>query len=604
MKKIIPTLLALLSAVALTAQTVAPAHWALTDALGRKAPEYGETSPAREGKMVAMFYWTWHEGRSNPGWRVGNITKILAAHPEAADDASHPAWDIGEGNWYYWDEPLLGYYQTTDKWVLRKHAEMLADAGVDAVFFDCTNGSYIWRDSYTALMETWSEALSDGVQVPKISFMFAFGPSPDSYRAMRNVYKDIYERGRFPELWFTWGGKPLIMGYPEAIPGNGDRTDREMRDFFTFRPGQPDYVDGPQDNRQWGWMEIWPQNGYVRKDDGGFEQAVAGVAQNTCLANGGHAYAFNAPGSFSRSYTGQHGFIDSLRPWLYGFNFREQWERASEIDPDLIFVTGWNEWTAGKHAGWPPTNPYEPFSFPDQYDWNRSRDVEPVRTWGCYADNYYCQLVEQVRRFKGIPEPPAPSPAKKIAAGAWNDWDDVGPYYAHYQGNTSRRDHPGYGETHYKNETGRNDITGAKVLRDRKYVWFYVETAEKITAPDPGSENWMLLFIDADRDKRTGWEGYDFVVNRHPDTGTGITSLERSSEKWAWEAVGEILLQTEGDRLAVRIPRRMLGIGKKDAVDIEFKWSDNMQDAGNVIDFYENGDCAPGGRFNFVYTAE
>ena len=25
--------------------------------------------------------------------------------------------------------------------------------------------------------------------------------------------------------------------------------------------------------------------------------------------------------------------------------------------------------------------------------------------------------------------------------------------------------------------------------------------------------NWMLLFIDTDQNKETGWEGYDFVIN-------------------------------------------------------------------------------------------
>ena len=29
-----------------------------------------------------------------------------------------------------------------------------------------------------------------------------------------------------------------------------------------------------------------------------------------------------------------------------------------------------------------------------------------------------------------------------------------------------------------------------------------------------------------------------------------------------------------------------------------------MQDNGNIMDFYVNGDTAPGGRFNYVYTAK
>jgi hypothetical protein len=40
------------------------------------------------------------------------------------------------------------------------------------------------------------------------------------------------------------------------------------------------------------------------------------------------------------------------------------------------------------------------------------------------------------------------------------------------------------------------------------------------------------------------------------------------------------------------------------AVDMEFKWNDNMQENGNIMDFYVNGDTAPGGRLNYIYLAE
>ena len=94
-------------------------------------------------RFVGMFYWTWHQGddenggRDNTSIEVKNITEVLREHPEAINDYNHPAW--GEPGKrpgvFYWDEPIFGYYHTTDPWVLRKHAEMLADAGIDAVFF-------------------------------------------------------------------------------------------------------------------------------------------------------------------------------------------------------------------------------------------------------------------------------------------------------------------------------------------------------------------------------------------------------------------------------------------------------------------------------------
>ncbi len=79
-----------------------------------------------------------------------------------------------EGGVYWWDEPLFGYYRTTDEWVLRKHAEMLADAGVDVVFFDCTNGSWTWKSSYTVLLQVWQQARLDGVKTPQIVFLLPF----------------------------------------------------------------------------------------------------------------------------------------------------------------------------------------------------------------------------------------------------------------------------------------------------------------------------------------------------------------------------------------------------------------------------------------------
>ncbi len=39
-------------------------------------------------------------------------------------------------------------------------------------------------------------------------------------------------------------------------------------------------------------------------------------------------------------------------------------------------------------------------------------------------------------------------------------------------------------------------------------------------------------------------------------------------------------------------------------IDFEFKWNDNMQAPGDVLDFYISGDTAPGGRFNYRYTSD
>jgi hypothetical protein len=53
--------------------------------------------------------------------------------------------------------------------------------------------------------------------------------------------------------------------------------------------------------------------------------------------------------------------------------------------------------------------------------------------------------------------------------------------------------------------------------------------------------------------------------------------------------------------MMLRIPRELLGVNGE-TLNFEFKWSDNMQDEGNLMDFYVNGDVAPGGRFNYVFS--
>ena len=577
-------------------QLVNSDQWAATDALGRKVIDYSEALAKRENKYVAIFYWTWHQGSDDTNYPVKNITEIVRQYPEAMADYNHPAWGDKKPGFFYWEQPLMGYYRTTDPWVLRKHAELLADAGIDAVFFDCTNGSFTWKDSYEILMKTWESAMKDGVKVPKIAFMLPFGAVPNSLVSLRQLYEDIYKTGRYKNLWFNWKGKPCIMAYPDNL--TNDPIDQEIAQFFTFRPGQPDYVNGPTRNDQWGWLEVYPQHGYV-KTTGGYEEVTVGVAQNTNPESKGHCSAFNLPNAYGRNYTETKGFDPRIDGYLYGWNFQEQWDYALGLDPELIFVTGWNEYIAGmwlEKDGWTG----KPFSFVDQYNWNCSRDIEPNKGWVDKGDVYYLQLVNNVRRFKGVSKPDVVSPQKSICIGKEGEWDDVRPYFASYRGNTLHRDHPGRNDTYYVNKTGRNDIIGAKVARDNKNIYFYVETDQPLTSiKDP---NWMLLFIDVDRNKQTGWNGYDLVINRiSPDNG--LVTIEKNIRgKWMWTNVGNGKFVVSGNRLEIEVEKSILGL--TDQLDFEFKWSDNLQDEGNIMDFYINGDVAPGGRFNYVYTAK
>ncbi len=589
----------LLAILALISQSfAAPAvssdAWVGTDALGRSLPEYAQTGAVRPDRFVALFYWTWHGGFA-PKRYPKNIAEILAANPKAIDDINDTAWGPITSP-HFWSEPLFGYYnQATDPWVLRKHAQMLAEAGVDVIIFDCTNGSQTFKSTYEALLEVFAQARKDGIKTPQIAFILPFADIPEAHVSIRQLYQDLYKPGLHKDLWFMWKDKPLIMGYPEFvadIPGDaaGTALAQEIRAFFTFRPGQPAYNSGPSRTDHWGWLEIYPQHGYGKQADGSFEEATVGVAQNWNAEIG--LAAMNAPKSFGRSYTVANGQDTRPNAAAEGLNFKEQWDRALTLDPHLIFITGWNEWVAGRFATWLGR---EPNAFPDEFSPEKSRDIEPMK--GGFGDNYYMQMIANIRKYKGLTAPPAPSATKTIAIdGDFSDWTDVGPEYRHAPGSAPARDYPGYKGTQYTNLTGRNDFTLAKVARDGNTVYFYVQTAAPITlATDKG---WMRLFLNLDRDRTTGWEGYNMVVNRkNPGDKAWV---EQSTGGWKWIDVAQVDFRINGNQMELAMPRSLFGPGTT-PLQFEFKWSDNMQADGEIMDFYVNGDVAPSGRFNFLF---
>jgi hypothetical protein len=199
---------------------------------------------------------------------------------------------------------------------------------------------------------------------------------------------------------------------------------------------------------------------------------------------------------------------------------------------------------------------------------------------------------------------PISAPTTIIINGDFTDWSEVTPVFTASKGNVRVRDGRGYLDPQsgqplrYTNHTARNDIVAARVARDAAAVYFLVETAAPLSPhSDP---NWMQLLIDRDRDKKSGWEGYDFLVDRH--AANGDATLSASGGGWNWTKLGEVKYRLAGQRMEIAIPRRLLGFESTDPVDFEFKWLDSPGPAGDVMNVYLNGEAAPSGRFNFLFS--
>ena len=566
-----------------TADALPGVPWPAVDALGRELPLAADVGPPRRDRFVGIFYFLWHDtlAAANPsGGGPYDVARILAADPHALDHPTSPLWGP-VGTYHYWGEPLFGYYRSDDPWVIRRHARLLADAGIDTLIFDTTNAA-TYPETVRAVCDTFQAVRAEGGQTPQIAFMV----NTQAGKTAEKLYDEIYRPGLYRDLWFRWEGKPLLLCDPaHASP--------DVRRFFTLRGAHWPFtmINTPY---AWHWEATYPQPYGYTNDPRTPEQVNVSVAQNLRVSDG-QVTNMSSGEARGRSF---HGGAEDRAPGgvNLGLNFREQWERAIALDPPFVMVTGWNEWIAGRW-GKPGGRP----EFVDQFDEEYSRDIEPMR--GGHGDNYYWQLVGNVRRYKGAPLLPRASAPKTVRiGGAFSQWADVAPEYVSPAPLTAPRNHRGAAGLEYHNATGRNAIVACKVARDARSVYFYVQTLRPIS---PHSDtNWMWLLIRTSEPSGARWEGYDYIVNRKVKSGRE-SWIEKCEGGWSWKRVARITYRVAGNELHIAIPRTALGLRADNTVlRIDFKWVDNASRPGDTMDTYVSGDVAPPARFRYRYIAD
>ncbi|MFA6239419.1 MAG: hypothetical protein WC655_00735 [Candidatus Hydrogenedentales bacterium] len=628
-----------------------PDTWVATDALGRTMPDLSAAGPVKEGqrRVVGIFYITWHgDGLANmKSPYSADVTKVLAADPNARLDGKHPLWTEGS---YHWGEPELGYFLSRDEYVIRKDISMLADAGVDVLVMDVTNAVRYW-DEWDVLFPTMQKMKAEGNKVPQFLFWAFNGPC---ITVVQDLYERIYKAEKYKDLWFYWDGKPLLLynGTP-SWDSNGKigqhpnlhydpaaKTDtnhphygdpayteefyadytKEVKDFFTLR------------TMWWGYYE-WGGNRFIGTEDNwsfGYDMGdkrVQGLDLGALLSthNGTKEEAAVTPAQhpvhlIGKSWTREHEEpqlneydlpVPTHVPWLgktvanpegYGIYFQDRWEEALKADPQFLYINDWNEWSAGKY----PSEEGKTFSFMrrdvnyrfiDQYNSEFNRTVQPMK--GGYTDNYYMQMAQNIRRYKGVRPMPELSGANAISIdGDFADWAPVTVEYRDTIGDVTHRDYKGYGGLHYTNTSGRNDIVTCKVAVDDTNVYFYAETNAPLT-PHTGP-NWMLLLIDADKNHDTGWNGYDFLIDKkiQDDKATTLMRADANSAENPWVEREQLAYRYAGKGIEIAVPRKSLELNG-DALAFDFHWCDNPADLKDAISLCTDGDSAPNRRFNY-----
>jgi hypothetical protein len=84
----------------------------------------------------------------------------------------------------------------------------------------------------------------------------------------------------------------------------------------------------------------------------------------------------------------------------------------------------------------------------------------------------------------------------------------------------------------------------------------------------------------------------------------GAGWLEKNDGGWRWKRIEKVKFRVRGNELHLAIPRKALAQGKgAQPVRLDFKWADNLQQPGEVMDFLVSGDVAPEGRFKYRYVS-
>ena len=566
--------------------------WVATDDRDRTTPTGIET---REGKQVGLFYFLNRGGEDTEF--IQDNTRIYLE--QGLEGLNEHLTTPGESGSYFWAEPYFGYYKSNSEWVFRKHAYQLEAAGVDFIFLDFTNGAYYPQELQT-LLDTWLELRKEGTDTPDIC-VFSAGNYGAVMGNLRSVMYSEEAFAKYGELYYEYKGKPLTLA---GCAGDTSELGNWINSTFTVR----NCWAWTDDDGGWNWLQEYKyRSGKYQYSLGGPGRDADGNFEQLALCMGHHPTT-----SKGRSYLGQRETV--CRENDYGFSldsgaglgFELQFNAIMNFDPDMVMITGWNEWTAGLNqtsSGYPyfAGSTDLGFQFVDQFNTEFSRDGEPMKLRDGeevgYGDNYYYQMTGYIRQYKGTGA--VSQAVGQVSIDLSNAaWENVGPVYGDNVGDAMWRHEEGYfANLTYVGNSARNDLVAAKVSQDADYLYFTVTTARDVIVDD--GANWMNLYVDLDNNPATGWEGYDLALNRARDGH--YVSVESLADGWAGSHIGQALYTVEGNRMTIRLAKSTVGLSGQVST-LCFKWADNSTLSGNVMEFMDLGDTAPNDRFSYLYV--
>lgn len=538
-------------------------------------------------KQVGIFYWPWVGQPYASG--IYDATEI-SAMPNGLKllyDFKHLNDTISPtGQAHFWGQPLWGYYNSEDEWVIRRQISMLTTAGIDFIAFDLTN-RVTYKKVYERVFAIIEDFQKQGQHPPKAVFY----THSKSIETTWQLYKDLYKPGLYPNAWYRVSGKPMIIAYTNEADDIAEAKSRsdssyrpvpytdEISNFFYFKkpqwPGDSTYQEG------FPWVE-WKS-----------PQPLHGNTMNVTVAS--HPQV-----PMSRSITS--GWVNWGRGWdpetkqnkkedvdKGGF-FQKQWDHAIATDPDTVFVGGWNEWIAYKQ-------PYgDEYMLCDAANREFSRDIEPMK--GGYEDAFYIQLIKNVRRYKGIKNasPVYTASGIDISKGL-PQWETGKAVYINTDATAIARNNYGASKrVTYTMPAPANHIQEVRVAHDDNYLYFLIKTAQPFNLKNNADKSLQIL-LGTGTPALKGWTGYQYQVAVN-NTGAVVNKL---ADGYSKQANGQAIYKVEANFLQLKISRKNIGISKGQG-QLYFKVADGIESPSDIMDYYVSGSAAPFGRLSYVYS--
>ena len=551
-----------------------------------------------DDRYVGMFYFlTLGQHANHSGIYDINQITYEGTFNDAFSKFNTPLTPVGAA--HFWGEPVWGYYDSRDPWVMRKQIEMLTMAGVDFLVLDTSNN--VLYESVTAvLFELLLEYQNAGWDVPRVVYYLGKHDLGADSNVLKQVYHSFYSKEAYKSLWFTpnHSEKPMVVAPDNVIAAFGKSSDSQekmLAEFFDFRVTQWP-IAPPVKDTVYEYGAPWISFEYPQTSQQGWINLSIAQHVSVCMTDtkNSRGRGWHPTEMVKGKWKGENDHEN----WRQNLNFQAQWNTVLEMTPEqraqdarFVFLTGWNEWVAEKlRRG---DNDY--FTV-DTFNAEYSRDIEPSRSSGM-KDYAYFQTIMNIHNDNFAPavhyEYPAVTPdITKDEESAWAS----APTYRDFTGECADRNFKAMaGDIVYKDQSGRNDIDTVSILHDAQYLYFRISCVEDITAYTAGDEGWMNLWLKTAHAKGELFCGYEYVINRKYD-GSQSEIIAANGQ-----SVGKADVSVFGKVMIVRIPLDAIGLSEND-YQIEFKVTDNVQDMENdPLNLYSTGDAAPIGSLNFSF---